>query len=123
MLHEDDILAALRDCYDPALPCNIVDLGYITAIRLTPDHAAPGAGIPGVPPRFQLTLTLTSSAQDDNAEAQLRAQILNRLAGLEVLSSATIAFQHTPPWTPLRISPAGRRALGLDGNRNLVQLR
>ncbi len=123
MLRDDDILSALRDCYDPALPCNIIDLGYLTDLRLTPDPDAPGAGIPGVPPRFQLALTLTPAQADDDTEAQLRGQILNRLAGLEALSSTTVAFQHAPIWTPLRISPAGRRTLGLDGNRNLVQIR
>ena len=50
MLTETDILAALRDCYDPALPCNIVDLGLIRSIKITPDLEAPGTGIPGVPP-------------------------------------------------------------------------
>jgi len=29
MLTEPEILLALRDCYDPTLPCNIVDLGLI----------------------------------------------------------------------------------------------
>jgi metal-sulfur cluster biosynthetic enzyme len=42
MLTESDILTALRDCYDPVLPCNIVDLGLIRSIVVTPDLEAPG---------------------------------------------------------------------------------
>ncbi len=123
MLRDVDILSALRDCYDPSLPCNIVDLGYITKLHLAPDLDAPGSGIPCVTPRSSLSLTLTPAHLDDVAAAQLRAQVLNRLAGLEALTSVEIHIQHDPAWTPLRITPAGRRTLGLDGNRDLVQIR
>ena len=51
---EQTIRAALRDCYDPTLPCNIVDLGVVESITLTPDPEAPGATIPGVPPKFRV---------------------------------------------------------------------
>ena len=36
-LTEEDIFTALRDCYDPEIPVNIVDLGLIYKIMLTPD--------------------------------------------------------------------------------------
>ena len=118
-----EIRAALRDCYDPALPCNIVDLGFLNTLTVREDPTAPGTGIPGVPPRFLVTLTLTPAQQDDTVEAHLRAQVLNRLAGLPTVSRAEVHFLYEPAWSPVRISPLGRRTLGLDGNRNLVQLR
>ena len=33
-LVQDDVLNALRQCYDPEIPVNIVDLGLIYEIRL-----------------------------------------------------------------------------------------
>ena len=36
-LSEDDVMQALRDCYDPEIPVNIVDLGLIYKVVLTPD--------------------------------------------------------------------------------------
>ena len=36
-LSEEDVIQALRDCYDPELPVNIVDLGLIYKVMLTPD--------------------------------------------------------------------------------------
>ena len=33
-LTEDDVLQALRDCYDPEIPVNIVDLGLIYRVTL-----------------------------------------------------------------------------------------
>ncbi len=120
---ESDILAALRDCYDPELPCNIVDLGLVRAITITPDTEAPGTGIPGVPQKHQVQIDLILTHPSEAAEAQTRAQIANRLAGLETVSKTTIAILAKPTWTPANITPTGRRILGLDGNPNLIQIR
>ncbi len=119
---EQTIQAALRDCYDPTLPCNIVDLGLVESITLTPDPEAPGATIPGVPPKFRATITLTPTTQDEAANAQLAAQIQNRLAGLETILHTEVTLLDQPTWTPQRITPAGRRLLGLEGNPNLIQI-
>lgn len=123
MLTEPDILTALRDCYDPDLPCNIVDLGLIRNIAITPDRDAPGANIPGVPQKHRIVVELTPTNATEAAEAHLRGQIVNRLAGLETVSQTTVHIVSTPSWTPQQITPAGRRILGLDGNPSLVQIR
>ena len=123
MLTESEIITALRDCYDPELPCNIVDLGLIRSIAITLDHAAPGAGIPGVPEKHHIHIDLSLTNPSEAAEAQTRAQIANRLAGLETVSQTTITIIPTPAWTPGNITSAGRRILGLDGNPLLIQIR
>ena len=123
MISETDIRNALRDCYDPALPCNIIDLGLVRALNVAADPDAPGAGIAGVPAKVRVHLTITSTNPTDDAVAQLSAQIRNRLAGLEAVSYTDVLFEHQPVWSPADITPAGRRALGLEGNRNLVQIR
>jgi metal-sulfur cluster biosynthetic enzyme len=123
MLTESDIILALRDCYDPVLPCNIVDLGLIHSIAVAPDIEAPGSNIPGVPQKHRIEIELTPTQTDEATEAHLRAQIANRLAGLETVSHTTITLLDQPTWTPLSITPAGRKILGLDGNPNLIQIR
>jgi metal-sulfur cluster biosynthetic enzyme len=123
MLTESDILLALRDCYDPVLPCNIVELGLIRSITITPDPEAPGANIPGVPQKHTVEISLTPTQTDEAANAQLQVQIINRLAGLEAVSHTTITLLDEPAWTPQRITPAGRKILGLDGHPHLVQIR
>ena len=120
---EADIRIALRDCYDPELPCNIVDLGLIRNLTITPDREAPGTGIPGVPQKHRVAIDLIPTNPTEAAEAHLRAQIINRLAGLETVSQTTVHILSTPSWTPLQITPAGRRILGLDGNPSLIQIR
>jgi metal-sulfur cluster biosynthetic enzyme len=123
MLTESDILFALRDCYDPILPCNIVDLGLIHSIAITPDHETPGAQIPGVPQKHRIEIELTPTQTDEAANSQLSAQITNRLAGIEAISQTTLTLLDKPAWTPSSITPAGRKTLGLDSNPNLVQIR
>ena len=122
-LSESDLLTLLRDCYDPRIPCNIVDLGLVDAVEVRPDPEAPGANIAGMTPKHRVVVTLTPSTPNDDTEAQLSAQIQNRLAGLEAVSRTEVILRREPAWTPLRLTPAGRRTLGLDGNPGLVQIR
>ena len=123
MLTESNVLEALHDCFDSALPCNIVDLGLVRAISVLPDPDAPGAGIHGVPQKHSIHIKLTLTSPTDEAAAQLTAQIQNRLAGLEEAGKTTVTILSQPAWTPQQITPAGRRILGLDGNPSLVQIR
>jgi metal-sulfur cluster biosynthetic enzyme len=123
MLTEAEILIALRDCYDPTLPCNIVDLGQIQSITLTRDLEAPGTNIPGVPQKHKIQIEIIPTQNEEAANGQLQAQIINRLAGLETVSQTEVTILNKPIWTPLNITPAGRKTLGLDGNPHLVQIR
>jgi metal-sulfur cluster biosynthetic enzyme len=123
MLLEADILNALRDCYDPALPCNIVDLGLVRSVTVAHDPDAPGAGIRGVPQKHRIAVALALTSPTEDAAAQLKAQVANRLAGLEEAGDTTVSIVSEPAWTPREITPAGRRTLGLDGNPSLVQIR
>ncbi len=127
MLSEADILAALRDCYDPTLPCNIVDLGIVRSVTVIADEQAPGTGIPGAPRKHVVQIALTPAETAASAEsatiAHLKAQIVNRMAGLESVSRTIVVLLDQPAWSPRDITPAGRKTLGLDGNRNLIQIR
>ncbi len=122
MLTEAEVLTALRDCYDPELPCNIVDLGLVRVIAITPDADAPGAGIPGVPEKHRVQIDVILSNPTEASEAQTLAQIGNRLAGMEAVSRTTVTILSAPRWTPNNITPEGRRILGLEGNPGLVQI-
>ena len=87
---QNDLVAALRDCYDPLLRRNIVELNLVRSATLTRDADAPGATIPGVPPRYIAHVVLTAPGSDKTANAQLVAQIENRLAGLPEISHSTV---------------------------------
>jgi metal-sulfur cluster biosynthetic enzyme len=113
-LTEADVLAALRDCYDPAVSLNIVDLGLVHSITIAPDPDAPGAGIPGVPTRHRVhvALIVVQIVNPESDAAPLAAQIQNRLAAFETISHTEITLLSEPAWTPDRITPEGRTRLG-----------
>lgn len=111
MLTEADILTALRDCYDPEIPLNIVDLGLVHSIAIAPDPDAPGSGIPGVPPRHRVAISLTLAQIADPEDSPLPAQIQNRLAAFETISHTEVTLLRQPAWNPGRISPEGRARL------------
>jgi metal-sulfur cluster biosynthetic enzyme len=114
MLTEAQILLALRDCYDPEVPLNVLELGLAESINLTMDRDAPGAGIPGVPDRYSVVVKLLRGGRDEAVDVQLAALVYNRLTGLQELSRIVVDFADGPVWTPARITAAGRRTLGLD---------
>jgi metal-sulfur cluster biosynthetic enzyme len=127
----DAIRAALRDCYDPELACNIVDLGLVYGIAVTLDRDAPGAGIPGVPARYRVAIQLTMTTRGCEAQGQIVAQIENRLAAFESVGKSEVELVWQPAWTPERISPEGRNRVNMDARNqshlsrknDLVQLR
>ncbi|HEX4154779.1 MAG TPA: DUF59 domain-containing protein [Acidobacteriaceae bacterium] len=87
---EADLLRALRDCYDPALRRDIVSLGLVESATLSPDRDAPGAGVRGLAPRFIAHIVLRAPGSDELHNAQLQAQIENRLAGIPELSRSEV---------------------------------
>ncbi len=88
-----DLLQSLRDCYAPALRRNIVEAGLVRSATLTRDNDAPGANIPSVPPRYIAHIILTAPGSDEAANAQLLAQIENRLLGFEAISRVTVTLR------------------------------
>jgi metal-sulfur cluster biosynthetic enzyme len=107
-LTEADIRQALKDVYDPELPVNIVDLGLVYNIALSPDPDAPGM----VPKqRVQIDLTLTSPGCPSHT--QITEHIRNRLAGFQEISDSQVNLVWEPKWTPARISPEAQKKLGI----------
>lgn len=96
---DQHLLEALRDCFDPRTRRDIVAAGLVRAASVSVDEDAPGAGIPGVPPRFVAHVALTAPGSDEDANAQMLAQIENRLAGLEWISRREVRLH--PPLFPI----------------------
>lgn len=113
MLSEADILAALRDCFDPEVKLNIVDLGLIYSIAIEADPDSTPRW-----PRQRVRVTMTVAVydgrpQDAAVAAQIVEQVENRLATIRGIGKAEVNLMTEPKWTPHRISAAGRRQLGL----------
>jgi metal-sulfur cluster biosynthetic enzyme len=113
-LTEAAVRDALRDCYDPEVPCNIVDLGLVYGVTVEADAEAPGAGIAGVPQRQRVGISLTLTSPGCPAQEQIVAQIEGRLAAFETVRRTTVEIVWEPRWTAHRISAEGRKRLGIE---------
>jgi len=107
-LTEEDIFTALRDCYDPEIPVNIVDLGLIYKIMLTPDSNSKRTF-----PRQRVEVEMTMTSQGCPAHVTIMEQVRNRLAGIPEISDALVNLVWEPAWTPDRISERAREQLGI----------
>jgi metal-sulfur cluster biosynthetic enzyme len=109
MLTNDQILTALRDCFDPEVKLNLVDLGLIYQIETGPDpDSTPGW------PRQWVKVTLSLTTPHCPASGLILEQVHNRLAGIQDISKVELNLVWEPKWTPHRISEAGRKQLGLE---------
>ncbi|HKA53059.1 MAG TPA: iron-sulfur cluster assembly protein [Candidatus Binatia bacterium] len=97
-LDEESVYQALRNCYDPEIPVNIVDLGLIYDV-----HIADG--------RVDVKMTLTT--QGCGMGGHIAGEAEEQLRTLPGVREAAVEIVWEPPWTPNMISAAGRKRLGL----------
>ena len=102
-------MTALMDCYDPEIPVNIVDLGLIYNVKLTPDAAEASPET-----RQDVEVEMTLTAPGCPAHTQISQQVKDRLEQLPGVNSATVNVVWSPAWTPERLSPAARQKLGIE---------
>ena len=107
-LGEEDVLQALRDCYDPELPVNIVDLGLIYTVTLSPDENSRRAF-----PRQRVQVEMTMTSPGCPSHVTIMEQVRNRLAGVPEISETVVNLVWEPAWTPDRISQKAREQLGI----------
>ena len=101
---QDDVLNALKQCYDPEIPVNIVDLGLIYDVRFA-----------DVPEGQQdVTVDMTLTAQGCPEHVSISMQVKSRLEQLSGIRNADVNVVWTPPWTPERLSPDARKQLGIE---------
>lgn len=101
---QDEVLSALKQCYDPEIPVNIVDLGLIYEVRFAP--ATDG--------KQDVTVDMTLTAQGCPAHVQISEQVRARLEQLPGIGTANVNIVWTPAWTPERLSADARKQLGIE---------
>ena len=95
---------ALKGCYDPEIPINIVDLGLVYDLSISGDDDS------GRSVAVKMTLT----AQGCGMGPVIADDAKTRIAALEGVSEATVDIVWDPPWNPRMISEEGKSVLGLE---------
>ena len=96
---EAEVYEVLRECFDPEIPVNIVDLGLVYGVALQ-------GGV--------VNVTMTLTAPGCQMGAMITQDIQDKLLGIPGCEDATIELVWDPPWTPQMMSAAARKQLKLD---------
>jgi metal-sulfur cluster biosynthetic enzyme len=95
----------LKEVKDPELFVNIVDLGLIYGVTLSPATDVPGKQ------HVSIDMTMTSPACP--AGPQLIADTKRAVGASLEVSAVEVRIVMDPPWTPDRMTEAARDQLGI----------
>ncbi|MGH9703573.1 MAG: metal-sulfur cluster assembly factor [Candidatus Acidiferrales bacterium] len=94
------VIEALRQCYDPEIPINIVDLGLIYDVQV----------VDGATVKIRMTLT----SQGCPSAAAIPEQVKLQVGAMEDVRDVQVDVVWEPEWNPSLISPEGRQKLGIE---------
>jgi probable FeS assembly SUF system protein SufT len=101
---ERQVWDALRQCFDPEIPVNIVDLGLIYDLRIAEVEA--GA--------YAVAVKMTLTAPGCGMGPTIAEDARSKIEALPAVRAAEVEIVWDPQWTPHMISEEGRKVLGLD---------
>jgi metal-sulfur cluster biosynthetic enzyme/nitrite reductase/ring-hydroxylating ferredoxin subunit len=102
---EEAVREWLKEVKDPELFVNIVDLGLIYGVTLSPSADTPGKQ------HVSIDMTMTSPACP--AGPQLIADTKRTVGSRESIAAVEVRIVMDPPWTPDRMTDAARDQLGI----------
>jgi metal-sulfur cluster biosynthetic enzyme len=99
-LTEDKVYEALKECYDPEIPVNLVDLGLIYDVKIIDEWVG-----------VKMTLTTPGCGMS----GMISQNVKNRVLRIPGVKDADVRIVWDPAWTPTRMSPEARKKLGING--------
>ena len=99
---EQDIIAGLKNVYDPEIPVNIYDLGLFYNID-----------IDDVKVHIIMTLTSAFCPSAEEIPAQVQSVVENAVKELNTTRTASVEVVFDPPWTNDRVSEEARLEMGM----------
>ena len=100
---EKQVWDALKTCYDPEIPVNVVDLGLIYDCHLTPIGAD----------NYKAEVKMTLTAPGCGMGPVLAQDVQNKLISLEPIEEANVELVWDPPWNQGMMTEAAKLQLGL----------
>ena len=98
MIKDDQVIQALKQVYDPEIPVDIYELGFIYNIAITPT-----CGI-------EILMTLTSPTCP--AADYILSQVESQLGAIEGVSDVVVSLTFDPPYSPDMMSDIANVELG-----------
>jgi metal-sulfur cluster biosynthetic enzyme len=95
---EEQVYEALRECYDPEIPVNVVDLGLVYDVKIIDDWVG-----------VKMTLTTPGCG----LAGQIANMVRERMLQLPGVSESDVRLVWEPRWEPSMMTEAARKQLGM----------
>lgn len=102
-VNEDHVWAALRQCYDPEIPVNIVDLGLIYKCEIVKS----GSG------DHEVHIDMTLTAPGCGMGPSMIADVERKIAQVPGVDKVKIDLVFDPPWSNEKLSDEAKLELGM----------
>lgn len=96
----DKVKEALKEVYDPEIPVNVVDLGLIYTVDVSPEN------------KVKVIMTLT--APGCGMGPYIAQQAEWAISAIDGVQDVDVEIVFDPPWTPDMITEDGKKLLGID---------
>lgn len=95
----EEVNTVLLKCFDPEIPVNILDLGLIYEVQIKEKDV-----------HIIMTLTARGCPMHNVIAEDIRQKVMS----IEAVENVGVEVVWEPQWSPSMISPAGRKALGME---------
>jgi metal-sulfur cluster biosynthetic enzyme len=103
---QSEVLDALKECYDPEIPVDIVNLGLVYKIDIQTSPADAN--------KEDVTVEMTMTSPMCPSHTFITEQVRQRVQRMDNVAMATVNLVWNPPWGPERISAEAKQKLGID---------
>lgn len=103
-VEEKAVWEVLKNCYDPEIPINIVDLGLVYDLHIEPTTGG----------RSRVRVKMTLTAPGCGMGGVIAGDAQQRILQLPGVEDASVDVVWDPPWHQSMITAEGRRILGLE---------
>lgn len=97
MIKEKDVIKKLKECYDPEVPINIVDLGLIYDIKIKNNNIL-----------VKMTLTTPHCPMG----SFILQDVEEKLKSLKGVKDVKVELVWNHPWTPNKMSKGAKKRIG-----------
>ncbi|MCQ2269925.1 MAG: iron-sulfur cluster assembly protein [Bacteroidales bacterium] len=100
MVTKEQIIEVLSTIYDPEIPVNIWELGFIYDIQIQPDDI--------------VNILMTLTAPNCPVAESLPIEVKTKVSAIEGVKGVSLRLTFEPPWDFEMMSEAAKVELGLD---------
>jgi len=97
MVDKEDVMKVLKECYDPEIPVNVVDMGLIYDVKVKGSNVG---------------IKMTLSSPGCPMSSMITEDIKQKVKKIKGVKEVDIKLVWDPPWTPKRMSASAKAQLG-----------